>query len=357
MSPLYYKESFPSDVQCRLINPAKSNLGKASKILLCKGITIIRTKTGLNQWSNSNQVIEWFQQNRGKSIFFKFDIVAFYPSISEQLFNESIDWAQTYYRFDQQQIEIIRHARESYLFSNSQPWVKIQNSKFDVSMGSFDGAEICEIFGLFLLNKLVDIFGKDNVGLYRDDGLAVMDGSGPEIEKIRKKVFKLFKNAGLKVTIESNITTTSFLDVEFNLRLGTYKPYHKDNDNPIYIHNNSNHPTNIKIKLPQMISQRVSKLSANDEIFKKEAPFYEVKEKSGYKTKIDHVQEKKTNSKTKNRKRNRKVIWFNPPFSDNVQTNIGAKFLKLVDKHFSNKELGNYFNRKNVKVFQISKAS
>ena len=34
------------------------------------------------------------------------------------------------------------------------------------------------------------------------------------------------------------------------------------------------------------------------------------------------------------RNRNRKVIWFNPPCSLNVKTNIGEVFLKLVRKHF-----------------------
>ena len=41
-------------------------------------------------------------------------------------------------------------------------------------MGSYDGAEACELIGLFILNTLKDRFGKD-VGLYRDDGLAVIN--------------------------------------------------------------------------------------------------------------------------------------------------------------------------------------
>ena len=35
-----------------------------------------------------------------------------------------------------------------------------------------------------------------------------------------------------------------------------------------------------------------------------------------------------------NRNRSRNIIWFNPPFSQNVKTNIGKLFLKLVKKHF-----------------------
>ena len=65
-------------------------------------------------------------------------------------------------------------------------------------MGSFDGAECCELVGLFILNKLCDIIKQNDVGLYRDDGLAVLAGSGPQVEQVRKKVFKLLKDVGLK---------------------------------------------------------------------------------------------------------------------------------------------------------------
>ena len=34
------------------------------------------------------------------------------------------------------------------------------------------------------------------------------------------------------------------------------------------------------------------------------------------------------------KKRNRKALWFNPPFSKNVKTNVGTLFLRLVRKHF-----------------------
>ena len=41
------------------------------------------------------------------------------------------------------------------------------NSLFDVTMGSLDGAEICELVSLFSLNHLGKRFGKENIGLYR----------------------------------------------------------------------------------------------------------------------------------------------------------------------------------------------
>ena len=46
-------------------------------------------------------------------------------------------------------------------------------SLFDVTMCSFDGAETCELVGLYLLSKLTQVVG-NNIGLYRDDGLAII---------------------------------------------------------------------------------------------------------------------------------------------------------------------------------------
>ena len=40
-------------------------------------------------------------------------------------------------------------------------------------MRAYDGAEVCEIVGLFLLNNLPNKFDKNSVGFYRDDELAL----------------------------------------------------------------------------------------------------------------------------------------------------------------------------------------
>ena len=36
-------------------------------------------------------------------------------------------------------------------------------------MGSYDGAEICDLVGLYILQVLGEKYGKDKIGLYRDD--------------------------------------------------------------------------------------------------------------------------------------------------------------------------------------------
>ena len=68
------------------------------------------------------------------------------------------------------------------------PWVKKDTSvEFDVTMGSYDGAEVCEIVGLFMLDILSKLFEKNSIGLYRDDGLSIFRNyNGHQNDKVRK---------------------------------------------------------------------------------------------------------------------------------------------------------------------------
>ena len=79
----------------------------------------------------------------------------------------------------------------------------------------------------------------------------------------------------------------------------------------------------------------------------------EALEKSGYKQKVRYKKEdaEQREAGENKRRRKRKVIWFNPPFSKNVETSIAGTFLKLLDKHFPpGSKLCKIFNRNNVKV-------
>ena len=88
---------------------------------------------------------------------------------------------------------MIFHCRRSLLFHNNEPWIKTDNNgDFDVTIGSYDGAELCELAGLFMLNELSKKFDKDNIGLYREEGLAVFKNhNGHQNDKIRKKMTDL----------------------------------------------------------------------------------------------------------------------------------------------------------------------
>jgi hypothetical protein len=51
------------------------------------------------------------------------------------------------------------------------------------------------------------------------------------------------------------------------------------------------------------------------------------------------------------RNRQRNIIWFNPPFSKSVNTNIGREFLSLIDNHFPlQHKLHKIFNRNTLKM-------
>ena len=60
-------------------------------------------------------------------------------------------------------------------------------------MGSFDGAETCELVGSYLLSKLAPEYGND-IGLYRDDGLAASNKTPRETENIKKHICKVFSD-------------------------------------------------------------------------------------------------------------------------------------------------------------------
>ena len=74
-----HKENFENNPKCRLINPAKSDSGKISKLILDKVNTHLRTILNVNQWRNTQNVIEWFGniEQKSRHSFISFDIVDF----------------------------------------------------------------------------------------------------------------------------------------------------------------------------------------------------------------------------------------------------------------------------------------
>ena len=188
-------------------------------------------------------------------------------------------------------------------------------------------------------------------GLYRDDGLGVSSATPRQLEQIKKKICEVYRRHGLSITVETNKKVVQFLDVEFDLHNESYKPYIKPNDVPSYVHQLSNHPPCVLKNIPAAINRRISALSSNKEIFMSVAPLYqEALRKSGYEYELKYEEnDAEPNSRKRCRKRN--VLWFNPPYSISVKTNVGAEFLKLIDKHFpKSNPLSKVVNRNNTKV-------
>ena len=156
------------------------------------------------------------------------------------------------------------------------------------------------------------------------------------MDRIRTDMIKIFNELGLKITIETNLKTVNFLDVTLDLTTEKYRPYRKPNDKPLYISHKSNHPPNIIKNLPDSISRRLTDISSDHHVFKDAVPLCNnALRQSGYSENLQYLEDWKTNKGSrKGRNRQRNIVWFNPPFSKNVITNIGQRFLRLINKHF-----------------------
>ena len=107
------------------------------------------------QWRNTKDTLNWFKnlENKDHLEFLQLDIINFYPSITEKLFDLAIEYAKNIVSIPQETINIIKNARKSLLFYDNKTWKKTE-SIFDVTMGAYDGAEVCELVGLLILEKM-----------------------------------------------------------------------------------------------------------------------------------------------------------------------------------------------------------
>ena len=162
---------------------------------------------------------------------------------------------------------------------------------------------------------------------------------------------RMFKNKGLDIIINCKMKIVNYLNVTLNLNDGSYRPYKKPNEETNFIHVNSEHPSSILKQLPKSIEKRLSSLSSSKEIFEETAPYYEQHVSNcGYKEKLNYRDPTLQNLITK-RKRQRNILWFNPPYSKTVKTKIGKFFLQLIKKHFPKEhKFHKIFNKNTLKL-------
>ena len=185
------------------------------------------------------------------------------------------------------------------------------------------------------------MISKACIGLYRDDGLAATPATPRQVDILKKKICKVFSDNNLRVTIEANLKIVNFLDVTFDLERDLFMPYMKENHTPVYVHSQSNHPPLILKNIPEGVNRRLSKISASKDVFDRACPPYqEALRQSGYQYKLQY--EPVEDQNVKRRRRKRRVIWFNPPYSIHVKSNVGKEFLKLVDSaiHYIRSSIG-----------------
>ena len=270
-----HKEGWPSVIKTRLLNPAKSDLGVVAKHILQEIIKKLLTATNLNLWESTDQATKWFNELPTDEVlsFLIYDIENFFPTITEEVLLKALEFAKQYFPIPPEDIAIILQARKSFLFSDGQAWIKKdQNGNlFDVTQGSFDSCQICELVGIYLLSEISKFIPIKHHGLYRDDGLIALPSHGREQEKIRQKLVSLFGNNHFKIEAQVNVKTVAFLDARLNLDKREIRPYRKPNDGPYprYVHRLSDHPPKLLDSLPEMINNRLNKLSSNEQVFKK----------------------------------------------------------------------------------------
>ena len=207
----------------------KSKLGRVSKSILEKINKAVVEKTGV-QRKNTRAALQWFNSipNKNQNSFISFDIVNFYPSITPQLLKKALDFASTYISVTPEERQIIMHTKQSLLFIDGTAWAKKDSDRmFGVTMGSYDGTETCELVGAYLLCQLPKEISRNQIGLYRDDGLAVFRTTARKIEQIKKSICKVFSSNHLQITIEANKQVVNFLGCDPRFEQTIICPLHQ----------------------------------------------------------------------------------------------------------------------------------
>ena len=121
-----------------------------------------------------------------------------------------------------------------------------------------------------------------------------------------------------------NLKTVDFLLIPSDLINNTYQPFRKPNSEPVYIHKQLNHPPDISKELPKSINKRISDF-CDENVFNNAKLTYEkALNNSGFTETFSYIKysDQNINNREAKKKRKRKIIWYNPPFSLNVKTNV-----------------------------------
>jgi len=155
------------------------------------------------------------------------------------------------------------------------------------------------------------------------------------------------KSNGLKITIEGNKKNINYLDVTLDLTRGSYKPFMKPNNKILYVLRQSNHPPALLKNIPENIKKLLTSISSIQKVFDDTIPPYQkALDESGYNYKLTYNPQPKCN-----RNRQRKIVWYNPSWNANMKTNLGRKFLNIMDRCFPNGHpLHKIFNKHTLKL-------
>ena len=200
-------------------------------------------------------------------------------------------------------------------------------------MGRFDGAEVSELIGIYILCFLAKLINKNDCGLYRDDELLLLRNvNGQQIDRMCKNITEIFKDIGFAIDVESNLKIVDLLDITFDLNNSTYRPCKKPSELLSYINISSNHTPQIVNKLPKQSMNVYPEIPPMNKSLIHQNQHEKALRDSGYTDFELKFYKSSTNQTKRNQQRN--IIWFNPPFSKAVSTNVGKRFLQLLHHHF-----------------------
>ena len=95
------------------------------------------------------------QQNRRKikHTFMVFGVKDLNPSISKYSLQKSLKFCQNKSIYNPRIRKDYIPFSESLLFKEEETWMKKEGELFEVTMGAYNGAQTCELIGLFILYK------------------------------------------------------------------------------------------------------------------------------------------------------------------------------------------------------------
>ena len=113
--------------------------------------------------------------------------------------------------------------------------------------------------------------------------------SGSINERLLKRLRKLFNGFYFKITIDSNLVRTDFLDLELDHCKETYAPYRKPNFLATYVIVQSYHPRYVVNQVPKSINKRLTILSKEKSYFNRaKGQNQEVLVKGGHKHELKY---------------------------------------------------------------------
>ena len=95
-----HKPNFHTDTKCRLINPAKSEMGKVSSNMLKEINEPVRLETGLKQWRSTQEALLWFQDIEDKDSYMyshNWTLWTFIRQLPKNFYSKPLDLPTTMY--------------------------------------------------------------------------------------------------------------------------------------------------------------------------------------------------------------------------------------------------------------------